>query len=386
MWIPRGHRCVVVLVVVGCSFDRSGVDYSQGPGDGPPGDGNGETIDAAPGDPPVGAVRFRKAITIPAANVAGALTDFPVYVSLVDGDLSAHATQSGADIHFVADDGTSALDHEIQAWDPDTGRLEAWVRLPALSSSASNVFYVQYGDFANAPAPDPAGVWQNGFVAVWHLEQQPDGSVGGIVDSLGDHDATSVNMNANGLIAGVVGGGLAFDGNNDQLTFSGGLSGASPHTISAWVDQRTADHNSALVVIGNGACTQARWFHTRFGEGPAAAGFYCDDWLDTGVDIQAAGWTLVHWTYDANDESRLYRDGVASAGPFEHDGAQSTVGAAGTIGNAPAAFGASMGLEGNLDEVRIADTARSAAWIATEHANQKSPAEFHDVGPEESLP
>jgi len=36
-----------------------------------------------------------------------------------------------------------------------------------------------------------------------------------------------------------------------------------------------------------------------------------------------------------------------------------------------------------LNEVRLSSTARSAAWVATEYNNQKSPATFMSVGPQQ---
>jgi hypothetical protein len=44
-----------------------------------------------------------------------------------------------------------------------------------------------------------------------------------------------------------------------------------------------------------------------------------------------------------------------------------------------------MGLNGAVDEVRIATEVRSADWIAAEHANQSDPPSFYQLGPEESL-
>ena len=43
-------------------------------------------------------------------------------------------------------------------------------------------------------------------------------------------------------------------------------------------------------------------------------------------------------------------------------------------------------LDGFLDEVRVATTDRTAAWIAIEHANQADPAAFMTVGAEETHP
>ena len=51
-----------------------------------------------------------------------------------------------------------------------------------------------------------------------------------------------------------------------------------------------------------------------------------------------------------------------------------------------AAYGTNMGLLGTIDELRIASTARSAGWIATEFANQSSPATFYTVGAEQPAP
>lgn len=380
--MPSRSAVVACLIASGCAFDRGGVA-----GDVPVPDASTSGIDGATPDgelDPDGATpsgRFRKAITISADEIDADLTDFPVYVELTDADLAAHPTA----LHFVASDGTTALDHEVQAWDAQTGHLEAWVRLPAISAEASTTFYLRYGAYASPPAEDPAGVWQNGFVAVWHLDDTPSSVASDVADALGAHDATSTAMNASNRVDGTLGHALRFDGGTEQLAFANPLTGATPHTISAWVDQDTVAHNSALVVIGNGACAQSRWLHARYVGGPVAAGFYCDDWATTNVDVQDDGWTLVHWVY-ATSQSRLYRDGAAAAGPFMHLGTQSTVGAAGYIGNAPAAFGTNMGLDGAVDEVRIASVARSAAWIAAEHANQASPATFYTVGAEAEVP
>jgi hypothetical protein len=378
-------------LAAGCRFEPSIVSGGGGDGGGR-GDPDAGLVTVAPDaslsspDAAPAAVRFRKALTVPADRVAGPLSDFPVYVALTDQDLRDRAGATGEDIHFVDGDGPAALDHEIQAWDPSTGRLEAWVRLPALSDAADTVFYVRYGDFDDPAAPDPAGVWQNGFVAVWHLEQVPGGVRDEIIDSTGGNDATSASMNAASLVAGALGRGLSFDGGADQLTFDNPLLGASPHTISAWVQQLATDDNDALVVLGDGACWQARWLHSRFDGGDVAMGFYCDDVLTTGIDLVGSGWRLVHWTYDFPAVSRLYRDGVLAAGPFTHSGAQSTSGGVGRIGNAPGEFGQNMGLNGLVDEVRISNVARSPEWIATEHANQGAPGAFVLVGPEEPLP
>jgi hypothetical protein len=393
---------VVAAAAAGCRFDPSGVALGGGD-DAPDGGGNGGPADAAlpvadaPPAPidatpaPDAAVLpkgYRRAITIHAGAVGGKLEDFPVYVALTDASLAAHAAADGSDIYFTADDGTAVLDHEIQRWDAGGGVLQAWVRLPALDDVKDTTIYLHYGDATAAVAPNPAGVWKNGFVMVWHLEQAPSNQADVIRDSLGVRHGTTGGLSAGDLVASALGRGLRFSGGNDEVTFSNPLLGSTPHTISAWVDQGATVDNDALIVLGTGSCRQARWFHTRFGVGNAenvAAGFYCDDWLDPGFSVVGQGWTLVHWTFGGNDESRLYRDGALAAGPFQHDNPPATQGGSGRLGNASAAFGQNMGLHGVVDEVRISTIERDPAWIATEFANQSDPAGFTTVGPEEPL-
>lgn len=55
------------------------------------------------------------------------------------------------------------------------------------------------------------------------------------------------------------------------------------------------------------------------------------------------------------------------------------------VGDAPEPeYGAKNGYEGTIDELRIATVARTSGWIATEYANQSSPATFYTVGPEQT--
>jgi hypothetical protein len=366
---------VASALAASCQFDPGGLAPGLEPPDGAP--------DVTDPDAPPAGPGVQRTITIDAGQVPSTLVDFPLYVAISDPQLGQKAGHDGADIHFVAADGTTRLDHELQRWDPGAGHLEAWVRVPLLASNTDTVLALRYGDPAAAAPANPTGVWRNGFAAVWHLEDPIGPGASQIRDSTGErHGTASSNLGAASRVDGALGGGLRFDG-NQEITFANPLLGSSSHTLSAWVQQAPTSSHDALFVLGNGACTQARWFHSRFSAGSVAAGFYCDDWADTGANIQGAGWTLLHWSYDAQTgQSRLYRDGVLAAGPHDHLGAQATAGEAGHIGNAPGAFGQQMGFNGVLDELRIGTTARTPAWIATEHANQRDPASFYAIGAE----
>lgn len=375
----RGWPALVVVGLTACGFHPAGGGGDGGDG----GDDDAAGIDGArpDGSSPDGAgTGRRRTITIDPDEVDGTHSDFPVWVEVVDPALGDRLQADASDLYFT-DAGGAALAHELQRWVASEGRLEAWVKLPVVGDGAPTVFHLHYGDVGGVPDRPPAtAVWQSGFAAVWHLEASPPATE---PDATGAHAATaSGGQNADDVVAAPLGLGLHFDGSNDQLSFDNPITGGGPHTISAWVDQRATSNNDALVVLGNGACQQARWLHTRYDFDAVGAGFYCNDWGTTGVSLEGDGWVLVHWTFDGG-VSRLYVDGALAAGPFTHVVPPSTTGGAGYIGNAPAAFGGSMGLNATVDEIRIATVARSAGWIATEHANQAAPATFYTVGPEE---
>jgi hypothetical protein len=129
----------------------------------------------------------RKPIVIDNTRVMGAsdLADFPVLVSLVDANLQAAVTSPlGYDIAFRAEDDATCggpgfspcvLDHEIETWDPATGALSAWVRVPLLSTSVNTTIYIYYGDAAiTCPQESPRGVWDSDFREVFHLDETGD--------------------------------------------------------------------------------------------------------------------------------------------------------------------------------------------------------------------
>jgi hypothetical protein len=87
-----------------------------------------------------------RAITIDHTKVAANQTNFPVLISGAYGFLANVANggqvtnANGYDIYFAADAaGTARLDHEIESYDPATGTIAMWVRIPALSSTCDTV-------------------------------------------------------------------------------------------------------------------------------------------------------------------------------------------------------------------------------------------------------
>ena len=104
--------------------------------------------------------------------------------------------------------------------------------------------------------------------------------------------------------------------------------------------------------------------------------------------VSTGAWSYLVTTFSQSDNLlHIYLNGVevtygvqsAGSGSPEADSGAAGIGQDG--GNANA-----YNLTGMLDEVRMSNTSRTAAWIATEYHNQSSPGAFFSVGQEQNMP
>ncbi len=186
---------------------------------------------------------YRKLITLQSSQVTADMTNFPVLVNLPsDTDLAANALNSGDDLVFTADDGTSVLSFEIEKFDGTSGELVAWVDVPTLSSSVDTDVYLYYGNASATDRQNPNGVWDANYVGVWHLDEAGSGNMYEYFDSTaGDNHgqggkgfASYVPSQAEGQI----GEGQSFDGVNDfiDMASSGWADAAWPYRRRLVID------------------------------------------------------------------------------------------------------------------------------------------------------
>jgi hypothetical protein len=131
------------------------------------------TADAAiPGDWFDAAWTAGRSLRIHADQVAGELSDFPIYVDLSALDVGVVPRADGADIRFTLGDGTTLLRHEVVI---APGVRAAWVRVPSLSTAADARLYVYYGNTASVELPQGSLVWDDLYAGVWHLDETVGG-------------------------------------------------------------------------------------------------------------------------------------------------------------------------------------------------------------------
>jgi hypothetical protein len=315
---------------------------------------------------------FLRRITLDGAQVSETLSDFPVLLRISDSHLAANAAGSGDDIYFTADDGLTALDFEIERY--AAGELVVWVRIPSLAAGTDTTLFLGYADGASGRA-QPTSVW-SAYVNVWHMADDPSAGGSAVRDSTERaHGTARGAMRADALSPGVSGDGLAFDGIDDEITFTNSLWGNQASTFSGWVKQAGSlgEYGTCMISVGGqgDADHTARFLLSHADDGKVKAGFYGDDDLTTAV-LPQDEWKYLSWTWDGRVSS-VYVDAVRVLGPVTHSQV-GTLGFEGRIGNTTFRFDYFM--YGQLDELRIASTARSAAWVAAEYANQRPASTF----------
>lgn len=185
---------------------------------------------------------YRRKIIIEATYVTGNRhCDFPLLVDIVADGLrfaknGGHVAQAhGEDVFFTDSNGISVLDHEIESYDPATGALRAWVRLPSLRGDGSTVLYICYGIPVERQVQGTR-VWDKHYRMVLHLDETTD-----IV-----RDATS---HANDTTRPAESTPSACRRTRAEVKHSGSLNIGSGITVEAWVQVETSQAEALQALV-----------------------------------------------------------------------------------------------------------------------------------------
>ncbi len=326
--------------------------------------------------------QFRRKITFDNSAQAENLTNVPVLIILTSSRINYAETQNaGQDIRFVDADGT-ALAHEIETWN-ESGTSYVWVSVPQIdASSSTDYIWMYYGNAGVADGQNADGTWDSSFVGVYHLNET-SGAVG---DSAGTFDGTVVTPMTRG-VTGKIGNAYDFTGGrvNIDAYASNAPTGAGTGTIEAWVDRDfsdatadTTDYDFLRLQVDNDNKIILAWVDVstdrwRVQVTAGASGTTASAVLST---IPQNTWKYFVATWDvANKKPIMYVDGalVVQAGSVY-----------GTWAGTPAEWSLGAAFDGQLDEHRVSNATRSAAWIA---AQFKSMADtYNTYGSEERRP
>ncbi len=345
---------------------------------------------------------YYKEITIDHMKVSGssALLNFPVLVSILDSDLHDYAQADGDDIAFY--DGSEWLDHEIElyshSYSPNQAQLVAWVRIPSLSPFTDTKIYMYYGNSTMESQENPLGVWDNNYVAIYHLNDAPSGIANDVLDSTfyGNDGITNGSMDETSLINSQIGMGFKLDGVDDFINTSksSSLDSVSEEgTLSLWINwvdssktglyQRIMTTSNRFNKISPFHRDGFEWAVNQNGDNffyPWGA-----DGLNYNLKLNPFTngiWHNLVLTLDYSIKNvTMYLDGS----PIAFDTVNVDTYWTQLAELEDWLWGASINItqlghfEGKFDEIRVSKITRSADWIATEYNNQYSPNSFYAI-------
>ncbi|MFC4761672.1 DUF2341 domain-containing protein [Dyella koreensis] len=329
---------------------------------------------------------YRKAITLDTspkgAGMAQAPGRVPLLIRLHPGNFQFDGVaKSGADIRFIAADGKTPLNYEVESFDPVMGVGQIWLDTTDLPANGQQTVWMYYGN-AKAPAQSSgAATFDADYTLVYHF----DDAAGALPKDTTAYGNNATKGQLRPVDGGIVGKAARFDG-SAMLTLpaaaSLNLAAGGNFSFSAWIKvdalptaptalyARRQDGKGLLIGLANGAP-----FVEIDGEQAQRS--------PAGEPLKAGQWTHVAVTADSS-KTVLYVNGqpyatLAATVPALTDAA--TVG-----GEAPAADGQGATLAnfiGDMDELRISRVARPATVLAVDALSQGAESKLVQYGEDE---
>jgi hypothetical protein len=321
-------------------------------------------------------VRFGGRVPLRVGAADETLTDVPVLVTLDDTRIDYGATQDGGqDVRFVTDNG-HVLPHEIERWD-ETGTSSVWFELPSLPDGAETLVWLYFGAPSIEDGQRPQDMWQ-AYAGVYHLSDQlGPGSTVRDSTSGAHHGAAASNMDTSNMAAGRVAGSIELPGLDVDsphvavpVTPSFHVPRQEARSMELW--SRIEETAHAVVLLGDEECCVGwnlalpfpRVARLSLGKnnccfGPSQELVYDSASLELPPPSGQGFFYLAGVIDRTAGVITAYLDGERQAEtPIENDvdgGGDLYIGSR---------VGASAGLGGRIDEVRIGKAAFSPAWFA----------------------
>ena len=311
--------------------------------------------------------RYYKKITIDHTKVDSDLTDFPVMVKLNSSNFDFSKSQTnGNDIRFVLLDGT-LLKYERDLHDSTNQKAVYWVKIPAVSSIADTVFKLYFGNPVVGDGVDPTNVWDNEFVMVQHMNDNPDTSH--IKDStINGNNGTKYTSGQPIEVDGLFSKAQSFDGSNDYINCN--LNGLSSLSTEITVEFIAKPIVTALTVIiianpdhsNNRICVTLPWenrIYWDYGDITSTGRLYVAfnaDWFNI-----TANWVFI----SGIEGQKIYRNNVLIASSANYS--TFTRGTK-TLDVARYISGPTF-WQGFIDETRFSNIARSTTYVKANDYN-----------------
>jgi biopolymer transport protein ExbB len=325
---------------------------------------------------------YRKAITIDTTPKGAALTPatgrVPLLVRLHSGNFQFDGVaKNGADLRFIAADGKTPLNYEVETFDPVMGVGQIWVDTTDLPTSGQQTIWMYYGNGKAPVQSSGAATFDADYTLVYHFDEAA-GTPPKDATAYANHAQKGSVRTVDG---GIVGRAARFDGSAPiELPASTSLNvtDGGNFTFSAWIKldalpttptaiyARRQEGRALIIGLDGGAP-----FVEVDGAQPQRT--------SAGEPLKAGQWTYLVMTGEAG-HIHLYVDGrpygeVAASLP-----ALSSVA---TLGGDAAGASALASFSGEMDELRLSRVARPATLIAMDATAQGAESRLLQYGEDE---
>ncbi len=337
------------------------------------------------------AYSYFRSETVQSSQVTGTLTDFPALLSRTHNDFrtvgnGGHVQNSnGYDLNLFTNSAGAPgalLDIETESYNAATGAVIKWARVPSIATST--VIWWQYGDSGISTSQDnQTGVWDSNFQYVGHLV---DGSSLSAADSTTSplsptiNGATAANGQIDGCASFVAGSSQDISlGNPTKLQITGVL------TIEAWINYTGGA--STRQIVAKDKDTGGRAY--TFDVGSTNIRFYINggagaDIVVGATTLSASTWYYVAGIYTPSTPLHVRLNGATDATTPGNAAASISSATANVHIGVREYLGFPDYFDGQIDEVRISNAARSDNWLLASYNVQNAPTSFWSLGAEQA--
>lgn len=286
-------------------------------------------------------------------------------------------------IAITTSNGVTQCPVEIEKFDFWFSEAYLWTKIPVTYSGIDTDFYLYYdsaqsdndvwvGEIGSSPG---RSVWDNNFVAVWHMNQDPLLGLNAMKDStvnVNHGTAASGILNMSNVVDGRIYKGIDFDSSDDWLDYGGdaSLDVTGNYTLEAIFEGHAATANEAIAGRYDGTNDG---FLIRLDADEHIEGVHLvsgtSNVLDS-VDPWTSDFHCAALSFETGVGSELWVDGISRST------ANTTVSGINSftrdflVGNQDS-NPPNNPFTGIIDEVRLSNGKRSDAWIkATYYSNQ----------------
>ncbi len=324
--------------------------------------------------------------TASGANVSGDIYSFPTLIR-VNTNAAGTATpivdltqSAGQDIRFLASDGVTWLDYQIERWDPTLDSGEVWVKVPVIHGNSNADFitmYYQQASGVTVPDGQCASCVFSSYKAVYHLSESPGGSAPQFTDLSGNANHGTAQGGVSGdKVSADIGTGYQLNGTSKYISTTTQFTNINTFTNGLWF--KTTSTTGGMLFGWDGGQVAYSGSHDRH--------LWMDNTGKLNFGTYNGSFQNIASTAAYNDGNWHYAVGRLSlAGEFLYvDGASVASNTAYTIGENTSAywrFGygntdwsptpTSKYINGTLDEITVSHNELSADWIKLAYQNQR---------------